>query len=134
MVTTKAEIMVAPRKPKSEESPPATVPTGSSAAFGNVDHSFTLQAIMDLKGSMGELKSSVELLKSSVDGMESKVGELVTWRHRILGGVIVLGVIFAFLGFVFGKFSDYVTIKAPTDQVQPNTSQASTKPVNPKSQ
>lgn len=118
MATAKTKIVATPRKPRPEETPPATTPMESSAVYGAGDHSFTLQAIMDLKGSMGELKSSVEQLKTSIDGMKSKVDDLVTWKHKILGGAVVLGLVISLLAFLIGKFGDYVTIKAPLPQTQ----------------
>ena len=68
---------------------------------------------------MGELKSSVDLLKNSVEGVKTKVEDLVTWKHRILGGAVVLGMVITVLAFFIGKFWDYVTIKSPTAQIQP---------------
>lgn len=120
MAAAKVKIVATPRKSKQEETPPATTPSESYAAFGGVDHSFTLQAIMDLKGSMGELKSSVDQLRTSIEGMKSKVDDLVTWKHKIIGGAVVLGVVISVCAFLVGKFSDYVTIKSPSSQTQPS--------------
>jgi len=55
-----------PTEPQSASvSPPPSV---SNPPFtGHHDHSFTLQMIMELKGSVGELKSSISALKESVD-------------------------------------------------------------------
>jgi hypothetical protein len=89
-----------------------------SAALGKSDHSFTLQAIMELKGSMGELKSSFNSLRDAIEGMKSKVDDLVSWKNRILGGAVVVGAVLTVAAFFIGKFFEYVTIKSPTAQVQ----------------
>lgn len=125
MAAIKTKIMATPRK-KAEETPPATTPMAGVTAYGGGDHSFTLQAIMDLKGSMGELKAAVDQLKTSIDGTKTKVDDLVSWKNKILGGVFVLGVVMSIAAFFIGKFSDYVTIKSPSviqaqsDVVQPS--------------
>ncbi|KXJ63047.1 hypothetical protein AXY46_03250 [Achromobacter xylosoxidans] len=95
---------------------PASIPqtTPTAVGFGSHDHSFTLQAIIDLKASMVELRTSFDAVKASVDSTKSKVDDLINWKNRILGGAVVLGVVSAFLGFVIAKGSDYVTFKQPT--------------------
>ena len=68
---------------------------------------------MELKGSMGELKVGFENLNSSVNSVKTKVDDLVGWKHKIIGGAVVIGVAFSFAGFVLGKFSQYITINVP---------------------
>lgn len=69
-----------------------------------------------LHKSIGEVQASVDALRTTVDGTKAKVDDLVNWKNRILGGAAVLTVIVTLIGFVVGKFWDYVTIKAPTAQ------------------
>ena len=97
---------------------------------------------MELKGSIGEMKSSFDSLKTSIDGMKSKVDDLVNWKHKIIGGAVVLGAVLSIFGFFIGKFWDYVIIKPPSAQIQPyifqvppdNIQPLPIKPVKPKSQ
>lgn len=92
---------------------PSLPQTPPPAGYGTNDHSFTLQAIMELKGSFGELKAGFDNVNSSISSMKGKVDDLVSWKHKILGGVAVLGVLFALLGFMAGKLSSYVTFHMP---------------------
>jgi hypothetical protein len=101
------------------DEPPRVAPQitpNAVTAYGIHDQSFTLQAIMDLRGSMAELKVGVESLKSSVDTTRSKVDDLVNWKNRILGGALVIGALMGIGGFLVAKFSAYVTIKNPNGQ------------------
>ena len=76
---------------------------------------------------------SFDSLKMSVDGMKSKVDDLVNWKHRILGGAVVLGMVITVFAFFVGKFWDYVTIKAPSAQIQSNIPQAPNDNIQPSS-
>lgn len=109
----------------SEPSTPAqTTPTGG--AFGQVDHSFTLQAVMELQKSVGKLEHKIDSLSGSVDGMKSKVEDLVHWKHKILGGAAVLVFIGGAFGFLASKVSDHVSWKSPsTPATTPSSSPAS---------
>lgn len=103
-------------KPKAAENdavpqPPQTTPVAIHS--GMADHSFTLQAIMELQKSVGELNSTLQSVRSSVESTKSKVDDLVNWKHKILGGAAVLAAVVATLGFLAGKVSDYVTFKSP---------------------
>lgn len=101
--------------PNSQVTTPEAVARPSTpTAYGMGDHSFTLQAIMEMQKSLGEMKASLDGMKSSIDSVKSKVDDLVNWKHKILGGVAVIAVVATLLGFLISKFSDYVTIKPPT--------------------
>ena len=106
-----------PRDDETSPSPPQTAPI--SPSYGTHDHSFTLQAVMELQASFAEVKSDLKNLKSSIDGVKPKVDDLVNWKNRIIGGAIVLGAVCAILGVVVSKASDYITIKAPGQIVAP---------------
>ena len=96
----------------STDRPPPTDNDITPPYRGN-DYRFEYQALFDIQKSIGELKSTVDSLKVSIDSTKSKVDDLVGWKHKILGGAIVLGAVFTFLGFIVAKFSSYVTITAP---------------------
>ena len=97
----------APVTPDEVARPPATAPFG-----GGGDHSFTLQAVMEMHKSMGELKASVEGLRTTVDGVKTKVDDLIGWKDKILGGAAVLGAVIALGGFFVGKFWDNISFKS----------------------
>ncbi|RWA51726.1 hypothetical protein AU476_21115 [Cupriavidus sp. UYMSc13B] len=72
---------------------PDVVTTPPSLGFGQTDHSFTLQAIFDLKAAVTELNVSVKQMQQTVDSTKTKVSELSDLRHKIVGGMVVLGVV-----------------------------------------
>lgn len=96
--------------------PPPTTPNVTSPAYGAGDHSFTLQAIMEMQKTLGELKASIDTQKSSIDGLKTKVDDLVGWKNMSFGGAAVLGAIIAAFAFIVGKTWDYVSTKAPIPQ------------------
>lgn len=98
--------------------PPQSTPV-QPVQHGYRDHSFTLQAIMELQKSVGEMNANLQALKTSVDGVKGKVDDLVNWKHKIIGGAAVAGAIIAVLAFLATKAADYVSIKTPSTQVTP---------------
>lgn len=123
------------RRQEQDAEPPAPQVPPPMAAVGLHDQSFTLQAIMELQKSFAEVNTNLQGLKGSVDGLKSKVDDLVAWKHRIVGGAIVLGVVGACLGFALSKASEYVTLKtsAPTasNVVAPEPVPVLVRPVSP---
>ena len=119
-----------PQAAESLPAAPQTTPTG--VGFGQVDYSFTLQAVMDMHKSVGELTSTVNALKTSIDSVKSKVDQLTDWKNRILGGAIALGAVCTLLGIGITKFSDYVTFKAPEKITLPSLSLENQQPPNSK--
>lgn len=103
------------RKKADDSSPalPQSVPPQSSAVSGDYN-SFIWQQLSEIQKSNAEISSNLQNLKSSVDGLKTKVDDLVNWKHKILGGAVVLGVVGTLLGFAISKASDYIAIKAPT--------------------
>lgn len=91
------------------QTPQTTPPSFSSA---NHDHSFTLQTVLELQKSVGEINANLQALKSSVDSTKAKVDDLIGWKHKIVGGAVVLGAVCTILGFAFSKASDYFTLKS----------------------
>lgn len=105
--------MARARTTQSNDSVPSSEPSVPPPFGGHHDHSFTLQAVLQMQQSIGEMKASVDNLSTSVQSMKSKVDDLVCWKNRILGGAIVLGLVCSIIGFLASKFSEYVTISAP---------------------
>lgn len=88
------------------------------------DYRFEVQFLFEIQKSIGELKSTQEsmrdsikanhdVLKSSIDGTKTKVEDLVALKNKLIGGAAVLAVITSLAGFIIGKASDYIQIKAP---------------------
>ncbi len=98
--------------------PDAVAAATTPGYMPGADHSFTLQAVMEMQKTLGQLTTQVEALKGSVDGVKSKVDDLIGWKHKILGGAAVLGAIIALGGFGIGKFWDNISFKptVPTPQ------------------
>ncbi len=68
-----------------------------------------------------EVKAEIKGMKSSIDSTKSKVEDLANWKHMIIGGAIVLGVVGTLLGFAISKASDYLMLKTPPVTIlQPN--------------
>lgn len=77
---------------------------------------FPMQTVLEITSSLGEIKANMVHLTKSVDSLKTKVDDLVNWKSRILGGLIVVGFLFGFGTLLFTKFSSYITIKAPDVQ------------------
>lgn len=103
---------------------------------GHNDHSFTLQAVMEMQKSIGELKAlmvgntrSIDELKvsneESIKGLKTKVDDLIGWKNKVLGGAVALGVVCTLLGFVIAQAAKYLTITPPTP---PTTAPQATAP------
>lgn len=118
--------MARARTGQSSDSVPSSEPSVPPPYSAHHDHSFTLQAVMEMQKSIGEMKASIDNLSASVQGIKSKVDDLVSWKNRILGGAIALGVVCSIIGFLVSKFSDYVTISSPAKT--PSTAEVSPPP------
>lgn len=104
--------MPSKRSSESDAVPPQQ-PQVTPSFHTGADHSFTLQAVMELQKSVGEMNANLEGLRASVDGLKGKVEDLVAWKNKILGGVVVISVVATIVGFAISKFSDYVTVRVP---------------------
>lgn len=101
----------AAKPPESE--PPHQPFTPAPVRTEQIDHSFTLQAIVGLEKSVAELGIHMQGVKTTLEGVKSKVDDLVAWKNRILGGAAMLALAIAAISFLAGKASDYVTFKMP---------------------
>lgn len=105
-----------------EESPqvPAQVTPAMGQHIGG-DHSFTLQAIMELQRSTGELRSSVQSLKESIEKLDANIersqqrmeGRIDRFdekisgvTHKIYAAGVVLVILLAVGGFIVNKAWD----------------------------
>lgn len=88
---------------------------------GHHDHSFTLQAIMELQRSVGQLTGSVDSLRLSIDSQKEKINKLeeklsgVT--HKIYAAGVVLAILLAIGGFVVSKAWDMMAHKITSETV-----------------
>lgn len=94
-------------------SPVVPISTPHQTSFGH-PYSQVEQRLNDLLFRMGELTTKVDTLTKTVDSTKSKVEDIVAWRNRILGGVIVVGVLASLVTVVVTKFADWISIKPPT--------------------
>ena len=94
-----------------------TIVTPAERAYRSVleqDHAISM--LMEMQASIGQLRSSFDSLKSSVDGVKTKVDDLVAWKHKILGGAVVLGAVAALLGFGIRNVWDRFSFQNPASQ------------------
>jgi hypothetical protein len=92
------------RQSGSEESPPtefASVPPPSTPML---DHSFTLQAIMDLKARFGSIEAKTDRLIADVKEQGTKltdIGHQISW---VKGATWVIGGLIIFAGIALGWY------------------------------
>lgn len=118
MNATRAKQAAAPASPEAVAPQPQVPPTQGYA--GMSDHSFTLQAVMEMQKSLGEMNANLNGMKGTLEGVKTKVDDLVGWKHKILGGAAVLGAVCTLLGILLAKGADYVTLKQPATPVPVN--------------
>jgi hypothetical protein len=93
--------MTSGRERPSSSQPPTTVPNefpNVTPQSAMVDHSFTLQAVMELQKSVAELATKTDRLIKDVEGQGTKIDAV---RHQIsfvkgavwvIGGILAMGV------------------------------------------
>lgn len=92
-----------------------------------VDHSFTLQSIMEIQKSIGQLTEAVKNLDSSIRQQGDDVRELkekmsgVT--HKLYAAGVLLAIALAIGGFIVDKAWDLVV-----DQIKKSAAPSSPKP------
>lgn len=135
-----------PTEPQSASvSPPPSI---TNPPFtGHHDHSFTLQMIMELKGSVGELKSSISALKESVDKscdrierqvdridsrIESAEGKISSHGATLKIAGILLTIAIVVGGFFINTAKDIMLARLATDSGTPPSTQAAPQPSAPK--
>ncbi|MBZ2208455.1 hypothetical protein [Massilia soli] len=68
---------------------------------------------MEIQKQLGEINATLVTLTKTVDSTKAKVELLNEWRHKIAGGIVVLGVVCTLIGVGITKFSSYFEFKSP---------------------
>lgn len=104
-------------KPQVEDAAPTSVPQTepSRIGYGHPEYQF-VQAIMEMQKSIGEVNAAIATLTKTADSTKSKVDDIVAWKNKILGGVIVVGVVASVLTLIVTKFSDWISISNPANR------------------
>ena len=104
---------------QNQSSTDSGIPSQSSGqstpdSYSHPGYDYQLQAIMELKGSMGELTSSVNSLKESIDKQETKLdcleGKVASISNKIIFATAIFIVFIAIGGFVFNIAKDMMLI------------------------
>lgn len=97
---------MATRKQASSDELPSSRPQVVPHTYASSDHSFTLQAVIEMQKTLGELTSNIQTLTKSVESNKSKVDDLVQWKNMILCGAIMIGAIVAVLACGIWRMCD----------------------------
>jgi hypothetical protein len=107
--------MAARKSPSAAMEPatPASVETPPAPYNGHHDHSFTLQAIMELKGSAGKVEATLEANTRAIEKLDAKLDKieekLSGVTHKIYAAGILLTALVGIGVFVVDKAWDIVT-------------------------
>lgn len=99
------------RKPASSEDQ-NTVPDAPMTAppMGGMDHSFSLQILMEIQRSLGSLSSDVTALRADIDRSAQKLDRLEEKisgiTHKMYGASVVIVIVLAVGGFLINKVWD----------------------------
>jgi len=111
---------MADKSTRSDQATPADVGAANVPQPMPVDHSFTLQAIMELQKSTGELKECVKSLTKSLDRQESKldeIGQTVNGINmKVYAAGVVLTIVVGIGAFVVNKAIDFGLDQISTSQ------------------
>jgi hypothetical protein len=83
-------------------------PTVPPAENIGAEHSFTLQMVTQLHGSVGELKAEVRGLLKQSEKQETKLDKI---SHQIYAAIVLLAVAGTITGFILNKIWDLVAAK-----------------------
>ena len=79
---------------------PASMPEGTPSLASPTDHSWTLQAVMDMQRSVGVLCEKVDRLSSDINSLDGrievfgdKLDKVRHWQSVVTGGAVVVGAI-----------------------------------------
>ncbi len=82
------------------ESTPGKMPETTPPNMGLDQHSWILQAVMEMQVSIGQLTQAVNTLTTQSKEQKDKLDSI---SHRIYAGTAVLGILIAILLFVLNK-------------------------------
>jgi len=89
-------------RPTEPRRPEATTPSESAVPYQHpADHSWNLQILLDLKGSVGEIKEAISTLKKDSETQSKKLDSI---SHQIYAAWAVLIVLLGIGGFLLDKF------------------------------
>lgn len=107
---------------------PTSIPqtTPRPIGYGHPEYQF-VQSIMEMQKSLGEINASIKDLNRSVESTRSKVDDLVKWKHMIVGGTIVLGIILGAVITIGTKVFDHIAFNPPQPVQTPQSTQQTLK-------
>lgn len=83
---------------------PTSMPEGTPSMASPTDHSWTLQAVMDLHRSVGTMSAKLDAVTTEISAIGSKMDALGDkldkarhWQSVVTGGAIVVGALAAFV-------------------------------------
>lgn len=90
---------------------PSSMPEGTPELAYPTDHSWTLQAVMDLNKTVGVLGEKIDRLAGDINSQNSKIEEfskkidkISHWQSLVTGGAIVAAtcaaIVWAFISFI----------------------------------
>ena len=123
---------------RSSPTNPATTPDHVASAsvtpqgFSHSEHSFTLQAVMELQKSTGQLTSSVDSLKHAIDKQDKKLSDIESTvtnvEKKIYAAIVVLTILVAVGGFVVNKSWDLMVKQITSQPVQISETPSTSRP------
>jgi hypothetical protein len=85
---------------------PTKLPETTPPSFPGSDYSFTLQAVFEMKGTLGELKKGIETLTEQTRANSGKINHM---SHVIYAVGAVVTVVGAIAGFVIKALWDLIS-------------------------
>lgn len=84
-----------PRYDETRDSSPPKSFAEVTPRFSQPTHDFTLQAVMEMKESIGQLSAKTDRLIADVKSQSDKVDAIRTKMNFVTGGAVVIGFLFA---------------------------------------
>ncbi len=97
--------MVDPQNNPEEGTTPPSYPAVPPPGYGQSDHSFTLQAIMEMQRSLGGLENAVENLRTKVDAQGTTIGRI---EKIVIAATAVVTVVGGIVLFIVDRFGDAI--------------------------
>lgn len=100
----------APNRGQSKDGTPGAEPSVTPPFSGSHDHSFTLQAIMELQKSNGQVSADIKTLTASIDKLSGKVEKIEdkvsAVTHKLYAAGVVLAILLVVGGWIINKAWD----------------------------